>query len=30
LGERPELMRQLFEGMFKIGAEAATPATAAV
>ncbi len=23
LGERPELLRQLFEGMFKIGAEAA-------
>jgi AAA family ATP:ADP antiporter len=30
LGERPELMRQLFEGMFKIGAEAAAPAAAAV
>jgi len=28
LGERPELMRQLFEGMFKIGAEAAAPAAA--
>lgn len=30
LGERPELMRQLFEGMFKIGAEAAAPEAAAV
>ncbi|HEU4939015.1 MAG TPA: Npt1/Npt2 family nucleotide transporter [Vicinamibacterales bacterium] len=30
LGERPELLRQLFEGMFKIGAEAAAPAAAAV
>jgi CRP-like cAMP-binding protein len=29
LGERPELLRQLFEGMFKIGAEAA-PAPLAV
>src|SRR4051812_9706983 len=29
LSERPELLRQLFEGMFKIGAEAAVP-TAAV
>jgi len=26
LGERPELLRQLFEGMFKIGAEAGAPA----
>jgi len=26
LGERPELLRQLFEGMFKVGAEAAAPA----
>jgi hypothetical protein len=23
LGERPELLRQLFEGMFRIGADAA-------
>jgi len=30
LGERPELLRQLFEGMFKIGAEAATPTVASV
>jgi CRP-like cAMP-binding protein len=29
LGERPELLRQLFEGMFKVGAEA-MPAVAAV
>src|SRR3954470_4494709 len=28
LSERPELLRQLFEGMFKIGAEAAVPAAA--
>jgi ATP:ADP antiporter, AAA family len=27
LGERPELLRQLFAGMFKVGAEAAAPAT---
>ena len=26
LGERPELLRQLFEGMFRIGADVATPA----
>ena len=30
LGERPELLRQLFEGMFKIGAEAAAALPAAV
>jgi CRP-like cAMP-binding protein len=30
LGERPDLLRQLFEGMFKIGAESAPPAVAAV
>ena len=30
LGERSELMRQLFEGMFKIGAEAGVPAAASV
>jgi CRP-like cAMP-binding protein len=28
LGERPELLRQLFEGMFRIGADVATPAKA--
>jgi AAA family ATP:ADP antiporter len=28
LGERPELLRQLFEGMFKVGAEAAPTADA--
>jgi hypothetical protein len=29
LGERPELLRQLFEGMFRMGTEAATaPASA--
>jgi len=27
LGERPELLRQLFAGMFKVGAETAAPAT---
>jgi hypothetical protein len=30
LGERSELLRQLFEGMFKVGAEAAAPAADAV